>query len=163
MANPVPYRTADLPNPTIRPVWSTGGDTVTPSCQTESAWVKLHHAFNLYKNRVEVLPTFEQNNTLVEQIFNERYCAGESLTTDGAKVEHNHHQISLPINSSQRPEWPAMLGKHKCFGIDTTAYQGYCVTQQSFVYAMVKNQRGEVGWNVIRVRGGCECAVFSDV
>ena len=154
--------TLEPDNRTLRSARSTKEPTaVTPTCQTESVWVKLHHAYDMYKNRVEVLPDFQQNNTIVEQIFHERYCAGDTFLTNVPVVESSHPTPLMPSVSSHRLEWSNMLGKQKCFGIDSKAYHGYCITQHSFVYAKVKNQKGEDGWNVIRIRGGCECAVFN--
>ncbi|OWA52696.1 hypothetical protein BV898_17141 [Hypsibius exemplaris] len=48
----------------------------------------------------------------------------------------------------------------QCRGVDEAQYRGFCMTQHTYTYAYVVNQRGLEGWNVIRIRGGCECGLF---
>jgi Nerve growth factor family len=117
-------------------------------CPTETVWSRPATALDLYGNLVEVLPAFRQNDVLVEQIFQEKFCA--STTT---------HKEVRPVLGPSANQGNGFLPE-QCFGIDQKLFEGVCVTQPSFVYANVKNQRGEVGWNVIRIRGGCQCALL---
>jgi len=48
-----------------------------------------------------------------------------------------------------------------CTGIDTTAYTSKCQTKQIWVNALVKNSLNQIGWTKIKVRGACNCFLWS--
>ncbi|PIK38399.1 prepro-neurotrophin [Apostichopus japonicus] len=46
---------------------------------------------------------------------------------------------------------------HSCRGIDHKHFDSQCMTKKSWVFAMVRNSRGEEGWNWISIDTACNC------
>lgn len=46
---------------------------------------------------------------------------------------------------------------HSCRGIDRRHFDSQCMTKKSWVFAMVRNGRGEEGWNWISIDTACNC------
>ena len=48
-----------------------------------------------------------------------------------------------------------------CRGIDTSAYTSKCTTTYIWVNAFVRNELNQVGWAKIKIRGSCDCSLWS--
>ena len=48
----------------------------------------------------------------------------------------------------------------ECTGIDRRRYLSLCQTQHVFAYAKIRDRSGQPGWNLIKVPGSCNCALF---
>lgn len=114
----------------------------TPVCRTISQWAKVSAAEDLFNNAVEVLNNFSQNDVLVDQLFHERFCETDQISSKPEEFPYGGH-----------------IRVQQCAGIDSNAYHGTCVTTFTYTYAKVRNERGEHGWTAIRIRGGCECSL----
>ncbi len=50
-----------------------------------------------------------------------------------------------------------------CNGIDTSQYYSLCSDRHVWAYANVRNESGEEGWALVKVRSSCNCALFKKV
>ncbi len=53
--------------------------------------------------------------------------------------------------------------KAACNGIDTSQYDSVCSDRHVWAYANVRNDSGEEGWALVKVRSSCNCALFKKV
>ena len=51
------------------------------------------------------------------------------------------------------------IHKRPCLGIDTSKYESTCELKYVWAYAQVRNTFGKLGWNFIKIRGSCNCAL----
>ena len=49
---------------------------------------------------------------------------------------------------------------YSCRGIDTTKYKSACQNKYIWAYAKTIDSAGEEGWNLVKIRGSCNCALF---
>ncbi|CAH1799665.1 unnamed protein product [Owenia fusiformis] len=47
-----------------------------------------------------------------------------------------------------------------CYGIDSERFDSLCENKYIWTYARIINSFGEEGWNLIKIRGSCNCALF---
>ncbi|OWA50692.1 hypothetical protein BV898_15201 [Hypsibius exemplaris] len=143
------HGTHSHPHPHPHPSRTTVRYPVTPVCRSVDQWsTPSNPTQDVFGNLVRVLPDFRQNNATVSQLIHERFCSEEPPP---AKL--------LPLI----PGSTTFQGSLKCQGLGEPHTSGRCRTRHAFVYAYVRNSRGEDGWHVVRVRGGCECELFASV
>ena len=51
--------------------------------------------------------------------------------------------------------------KASCLGIDTSRYFSVCKNKHVWAYAKIRTKVGDEGWNLIKIRGSCNCALYS--
>ncbi|XP_072045641.1 LOW QUALITY PROTEIN: uncharacterized protein [Amphiura filiformis] len=101
-------------------------------CDSRAQWVQKETAVDIFGHNITVMDTIRANTgEHVSQWFYETACV-----TSGSGVS-------------------------SCRGIDTQTWDSECLSSQSFVYAMVRNENGEEGWNWIRLSTACNCALKS--
>ena len=47
-----------------------------------------------------------------------------------------------------------------CIGIDTSQYMSMCKSKHVWAYARIRTSAGDEGWNLIKIRGSCNCALY---
>nr|AMZ00106.1 neurotrophin [Platynereis dumerilii] len=50
--------------------------------------------------------------------------------------------------------------KSACVGIDTQQFYSVCKNKHVWAYAKIRTSAGDEGWNLIKIPGSCNCALF---
>ena len=99
-------------------------------CDSVHSWVRKQTATDIYGNNITVMDKILTNGgEQVSQWFYETKCSTTGHTTES------------------------------CRGIDTFTWESECLNRESFVYAMVRTNAGEEGWNWIAINTACNCAL----
>lgn len=100
-------------------------------CDTLREWSQPETAKDFNGKTVQVMTMIDQGGSRQLQYFYETFCS-----MDGNNTEPS------------------------CLGIDTSVYTSKCITKHIWVNAYVKNERNQVGWAKIKIRGSCNCSLY---
>ncbi|XP_022105962.1 neurotrophin-3-like isoform X2 [Acanthaster planci] len=111
---------------------TTQGEPYRAVCEPDPGWVKKTWVYDLFGNNVTVI--------------------NEITTSDGMRAKQWFFQTTCKRTQG------ATEAPQPCAGIDSRLYESECEEKRSFVYAVVRTDIGEEGWQWVIIPTSCNCA-----
>ncbi|KAF7225717.1 uncharacterized protein [Nothobranchius furzeri] len=118
-------------------------------CESESGWVYKKTAINVNRINVTVMEEIQTQAGPVRQFFYETRCRQAEQPSVYDRTKGTGRSVGTGVSGAG------------CLGVDKKQWRSECKVKQSFVRALIRNERNQIGWQWIRIDSSCVCVLLS--